>query len=378
MDLDWTSEQDMLRDSAAKFFANECPYDRVKEIEETEEGYDPKLWQQVIELGWPGLPFPEEYGGYGMQFLDLIIILEEMGKAVFPSPFFSTVVQCGLTIMEAGTEDQKKELIAQISEGSLTMALAQFEEEASYNVKNIGMTAEAREDDFLLNGTKLFVVDANIADKLLVAANAGDQGLSLFPVDAKAPGISITKMPTIGKDNTCEVIFKDVKVPKGDILGTPGNAGEALEKMHVKAAIAKSAEMVGGARVCIDITADYAKQREQYGKPIGGYQAIQHYMANMLLAYDTSSNYLYRVACMVDEGEDYTTEASALKAHCNENFYYCSERAVQIHGGIGTTREADVGLFYRRSKTYESAFGGTSLHYENVADKLFTEGITVI
>jgi alkylation response protein AidB-like acyl-CoA dehydrogenase len=378
MDLEWTSEQDILRDSAAKFFANECPYDRVKELEETEEGYDPKLWQQVIELGWTGLPFPEEYGGYGLQFLDLIIILEEMGKAVFPSPFFSTVVQCGLTILEGGTEDQKKELLSQIAEGSVIMALAQYEEDASYRVESITMTAEAQGDGFVLNGTKLFVVDANIADKLIVAAKAGDQGLSLFLVDAKDPGISIAKMPTIGKDNTCEVVFKDVKVPKEAILGAPGSGGEALEKMHAKAAVAKAAEMVGGARVCIDITADYAKQREQYGKPIGGYQAIQHYMANMLLAYDTSFNYLYRVTCMVDEGEDFSMEASALKAHCNESFYYISERAVQIHGGIGTTREADVGLFYRRSKTYESAFGGTSHHYEKVADKLFTEGMPPI
>ncbi|MBW2622851.1 MAG: acyl-CoA/acyl-ACP dehydrogenase, partial [Deltaproteobacteria bacterium] len=265
MDLDFTSEQDMLRDSAAKFFANECPYDKVKEIEETAEGYAPELWRQVAELGWTGLLFPEEYGGYGGMFMDLVILLDEMGKAVFPSPFFSTIVQCGLIILEAGTEDQKKDLLAQISEGSLIMALAQYEEDVSFLPSSLSMTAKEDGDQFVLNGAKLFVMDANICGKLIVAARVGDQGLSFFVVDAKDPGLTITKMPTIGKDNSCEVIFKDVKVAREDILGTPGSAEEVLKVVNAKAAVAKSAEMVGGCRVSIDMTADYAKQREQYG-----------------------------------------------------------------------------------------------------------------
>jgi alkylation response protein AidB-like acyl-CoA dehydrogenase len=375
MDLDFTSEQDILRDSAAKFLTNECPYDKVKEIEETPEGYAPELWQTVTELGWTGLLFPEEYGGYGGTFMDLIILEEEMGKAVFPSPFFSTVVQCGLIILEAGTEDQKKDLLARISEGSLIMALAQYEEDVSFLPGSLSMTAQADGGQFVLNGAKLFVMDANICDKLIVVAKAGEQGLSFFVVDAKDPGLTITKMPTIGKDNTCEVVFKDVKVASADILGTPGNAEEVLKVVSAKAAVAKSAEMVGGCRVSIDMTAEYAKQREQYGKPIGGYQAIQHYMANMLLAHDVVSNYLYKVACMIDEGEDFLTDAAALKACANEKFTYISERAVQIHGGIGTTREADIALFYRRAKTYDTSCGDTSYHYENVAEKLLTEGL---
>ena len=147
MDLDFTSEQEMLRDSAARFMANECPYERVKEIEESAEGYDPNLWQQVIELGWTGLLFPEEYGGYGGQFMDLVIILEQMGKAVFPSPFFSTIVQCGLTIQESGTEEQKTDLLARISEGSLIMALAQYEEDGSWEPASLSMEAEPQGED---------------------------------------------------------------------------------------------------------------------------------------------------------------------------------------------------------------------------------------
>jgi len=375
MDLDFTSEQEMLRDSAAKFFSKECQFDRVKEVEETEEGYSSELWQKVVELGWAGLIFPEEYGGYGGMFMDLIIIQEEIGKAVFLSPFFSSVIQCGLIILEGGTEKKKKDLLGQIAEGTLIMSLAHYEEESSYHIASVNMTAEIQGDEYVLNGTKMFVMDANICNKLIVVAKTGDDGLSLFLVDADDPGLTITKIPTISRDNSCEVIFKDVKVSKEDVIGSPGNGLEVLEKMYAKATIAKAAEMVGGCRVCIDITGEYAKQREQYGKPIGGYQAIQHYMANMLLAYDTSSNYLYRVACMVDEGDDFGAEASSLKACVNENFKFVSERAVQIHGGIGTTREADIALFYRRAHPYKSMCGDTAYHYEKVAEKLLTGGL---
>ena len=377
MDLDFTSEEEMLRDSAARFLSTECPYERVKEIEESAEGYDPNLWQQVIELGWTGLLFPEEYGGYGGQFMDLVIIMEEMGKMVFPSPFFSTIVQCGLAILEGGTEEQKVDLLGKISEGSLIMALAQYEDDGSWEPASLSMKADPQGDDYVLNGTKMFVMDANIADSLIVAAHAGDKGLSLFVVDTKADGITINKMPTISMDNTCEVLFADVKVSGDGVLGEPGNGIETLEKMTSKAMVAKAAQMIGGARVCIDITADYAREREQYGKPIGGYQIIQHYMANMLLAYDTTSNYLYRVTSMIDEGQAFETDALALKAAANEAFDFIAERSVQIHGGIGTTREANIGLFYRRSKSYESIVGGTAYHLEKIADKIMAEGLSV-
>ncbi|MBW2092935.1 MAG: acyl-CoA/acyl-ACP dehydrogenase, partial [Deltaproteobacteria bacterium] len=261
MNLDFTSEQEILRDSAAKFLANECPYDKVKELEETAEGYSPELWGKMAELGWLGLLFPEEYEGYGGQFIDLVIIQEEIGKAAFPSPFFSTVIQCGVIILEGGSEEQKKELLGQITEGSLIMALAQYESEGSYLSSGIKMKAEADGDHYVLNGTKMFVMDANICDKLIVAANEADKGISLFLVDAKDPGLTITKIPTIGKDNNCEVILKDVRVPQENMIGSPGDGWELLEKMNAKAAVAKAAEMVGSCKACIDITSDYAKQR---------------------------------------------------------------------------------------------------------------------
>jgi len=371
MNLDFTSEQDMLRKSVAEFLAKECPFETVKELEESAEGYSAKMWKKMAELGWMELHIPEAYGGLGDPFMDLTIICEEMGKAAFPSPFYSTVVLCGLTIMEGGSEEQKKTLLAQIASGKLIMALAQYEEEASYLPTGINMPAKRDGDGYVLSGTKMFVSDANVAGKLIVAARTGGPGeITLFLVDAKAPGITIAKMPTIAMDNTCEVVFKDVKVSKGAVIGAEGKGWDLLEKISQKAIAAKCAEMLGACRAAIDMTADYAKQRVQYEKPIGGYQAIQHYMANMLLAYDTSINYLHKVVWMIDEGMDATLEASALKAQVNEKYKFISERGVQIHGGVGTTREFNIGLFYRRAKAAEYVMGDTDYHYEKVANAL--------
>ncbi len=372
MDLSFTSEQNMLRDSAAKFLTNECPFSEVKRIEESEEGYSPGLWQQIAELGWTGLLFPEKYGGYEGQFMDLAIIQEEIGKTLLPSPFFSTIIQCGLALLEGGTEAQKEELIPQIAEGSLIMALAQYEESGSYLETGIEMEAKADGDQYVLNGIKMFVVDANIAQKLVVAART-PEGVSLFLVDTDEPGVTVTKMPTIAMDNSCEVIFKDAKAT---LLGdAPGKGWDVLESVTAKAAVARAAEMVGGCKVCIDMTAAYAKERVQYEKPIGGFQAIQHYMANMLIAYDPLSTYLYRVAYLIDEGEDFSMEASVLKAMINENYKFITDRAVQIHGGIGTTREYDIGLFFRKVKSWEFHCGDTDHHYEVVMNKLVDEGV---
>jgi alkylation response protein AidB-like acyl-CoA dehydrogenase len=292
---------------------------------------------------------------------------------VFPSPFFSTVIQCGLAVLEGGTEAQKQDLLAQITEGSLIMALAQYEEEGSYLESGLTMEAKTNGDQYVLHGTKMFVVDANIAQKLLVAARTAE-GLSLFVVDTDDPGVTIFKMPTIAMDNTCEVRFKDVKVSKENVLGTPGNGWAVLQSMTAKATVAKAAEMIGGCKVCIDMTAAYAKERVQYGKPIGGFQIIQHYMANMLMSYDTMYNYLYRVAYLIDEGEDFSLEASVLKACVNEHYKFIADRAVQIHGGIGTTRDYDVALFFRKVKSWEFVCGDTDFHYDNVMDKLI-EGV---
>ncbi|MBA3029012.1 MAG: acyl-CoA dehydrogenase [Desulfobacteraceae bacterium] len=373
MNLDFSTEQKMIKDEALKFLKKECSYDRVKELEESEPGYDPKMWKKMADLGWMALLFPKAYEGDGGQFMETALLLEAMGSMVVPSPFFSTVIQCGLILTTAGSEDQKKTLIPAIINGDLIMALAQYEESGSYAISDIAMEAKPLADGYVLNGTKLFVMNANIAHKLVVAAKTGADKVSLFLVDAKAPGVNIHKLPTIALDNNCEVIFENVSVAKASMIGDPGSAESVLRKMNALAAVAKSAEMLGGCKACIDMTVDYAKQRVQYDKPIGGFQAIQHFVANMLIDYDTNHNYLYRVIAQIDNDQEYEIDAYSLKANTNEAYKFISERGVHIHGGIGTTREANPGLFFRRVKADEVICGDTPTFLDAVFEGLMAK-----
>ncbi len=370
MNLDFTKEQNMLRKSVAEFLSKECPFDHVKELEESIEGYSPEIWKKMAELGWMEGYFPEQYGGYGDPFMDMVIIMEELGKSAMPSPFFSTVILCGQAILAGGSEAQKKDILPEIAGGNVIMTLAQYEADASYLPSGIRMPAVQAEDQYILNGIKMFVPDANIADRIIVAANLENNGITLFLVDAKAPGITCTKMPTISKDNTCEVVFKDVTVPAESMIGKPGDGWAILENISPKAVAAKSAEMLGGCHAAISMTTAYAKERQQYGKPIGGFQAIQHYMADMLLGYDTGINYLYKTAWMIDEGMDVSLQTSVLKAHVNEQYKFITGKGVHIHGGIGTTREFNIGLFYRRAKSSEYILGDTDYHHERIVQRL--------
>ncbi len=370
MDLEFNKEQQMFRKSVAEFLGKECTFDHVKELEDSEEGYSSKIWKKMAKLGWMELYFPEEYGGLEDSFLNLVIIMEEMGKKAFPSPFFSSIIQCGLMLMEGGTDKQKKDLLPKLAAGKCLIALAQCEEDASYNDTGINMSAQLTGDSCVLSGIKMFVLDANIADYLIVAAKEADAGITLFLVDTKTSGITCKKMKTIGKDNNCVVEFNDVKVPKENTIGKPGEGWKILEITAQKAVVAKCAEMMGGCAQSIEMTVTYAKQREQYGTVIGGYQIIQHYMADMKTAYDTCLYYLYKTAWMIDMNMDTTQQSSTLKAQINENYKFITEKAIQIHGGIGTTREFDIGLFYRRAKASEYVLGDTDFHHNKIAQSL--------
>jgi len=213
----------------------------------------------------------------------------------------------------------------------------------------------------------MFVMDANIADKLIVAARVADAGVTLFIVDANDPGITMRKMPVVGMDNCCEVVFNDVKASQSAIIGDVGKGWEILKKVEPKVILAKCAEMLGGCKASLDMATAYAKERVQYGKPIGGFQAIQHFMADMLIAYDTSINLFYKMVWKIEEGMDATMDIAGLKARLNEAYKFISERGVHIHGAVGTTREYNVGIFYRRAKAAEFAMGDTDYHLELVA-----------
>ena len=375
MDFGFTEEQEMLRTSARDFLTTECPTDLVKEMAEDDQGYKPDMWAKMAELGWMGLAFPEEYEGMGMTFLDLAVLLEETGRAVLPGPFFSSVVEAGFAVLEAGSEEQKKEILARISTGEAIATLAVTEPSASYEPSAITVTAKAEGDGYVINGTKLFVDNAHIADYIIVAARTKEggkpeEGITLFVVEGKAPGITTTLLKTISGSKQCEVIFDKVKVPKSSVLGDVDKGWAAVEKVIEKAAVAKCAEMVGGAQAALDMSVAYAKERVQFGKPIGAFQAIQHHCANMLIDVDSSRFLTYQAAWKVSEGMEATMEVSMAKAWVNEAYRRVTQLGHQIHGGIGFCMDHDMPLYFKAAKTGESLFGTSDWHREKVAQEL--------
>ncbi len=375
MDLDLTEEQEMLRTSARDFLTKECPKTLVRQLEEDEKGYSPELWRKMAELGWMGLVLPEKYNGMGMGFMELVILLQEMGRNILPGPFFSTVVLGSMTILSAGTEKQKEQYLPRIASGKMILTMALTEPSARYDAAGVETKAAARDHDFVINGTKLFVENAHIADHLVCVTRtkqgtAPEKGISLFIVDAKTPGIKCEVMPTIGADKLCEVVFKDVRVPRDNMLGDLDKGWPIVAKTLEHAAIAKCAEMVGGAEASLDMTLDYVKQRVQYNRPIGSFQVIQHYCANMWTNVATSRNLLYKTAWKLGENLATPGDVAATKAWINQAYNFVTERAIQCHGAIGLTRDHDIGLYYRRAKAGELAFGDTDFQRELVAQQM--------
>ena len=375
MDLGFSEEQEMLRNSARDFFLNELPKDVVKEMATDEKGYVPDLWKKMAELGWMGLVIPEEYDGMGMSYLDLVVLLEEMGRACLTGPYFSTVVLGGYTIMEAGSEEQKKELLTKIANGEIILALALTEPSAKYEASAIAVSAKAQGDDYVIDGTKLFVENAHIADYLIVAARTkeggnAEDGISLFLVDAKSPGISTTVLKTMAGDKQCEVIFDKVKVPKKNLLGGLDKGWPVMEKMLEKATVGLCAQMVGGAQMALEMSVTYAKERVQFGRPIGSFQAIQHYCANMVTDVDGSKFVTYEAAWKLSEGLDASMEVSMAKAWTSEAYRRVTLLGHQIHGGIGFCIDHDMPLYFKRAKAAEPTFGDPDWHREKVAQEL--------
>ena len=375
MDLALSEEQEMLKTMARDFLTDKLPKTVVKEIEESEEGYSPELWKEVAGLGWMGLAFPEKYGGSDMSFLDLAILLEEMGRACLPGPYFSTVVLGGLSILDIGSEEQKQEYLPKIANGEAIFTLALTEPSARYDAGGIETQATADKDDYIINGTKLFVPDANVADYMLVVARTeakskAEEGITIFIVDAKSPGISHTVLKTIANDKLCEVVFDQLKVPKENILGELNQGWKEVQKIIQRAAVAKCCEMVGCIQQALDMTVDYAKERKQYDRPIGSFQVIQHYCADMATDVDGTRLSTYQAAWMLSEGLPCTQEVAIAKAWAGEACQRVMALAHQIHGAIGVTIDHDLQYYTRRAKAAEVSFGDASFYREIVAQEM--------
>ena len=378
MDFGFSEEQDMLRQAAHDFLTEYCTSAFVRQMMEDERGYSPELWQQMAALGWLGLAFPEEYGGQGLGFVDLTVILEEMGAALLPSPFFSSVLLAGQTILLGGSEEQKKTYLPKIADGSLIATLAMTEPSGRFEAEGIEDVKAARAaDGFTISGTKLFVPDAHVADVMVVAARtkaSGDKsfGISLFLVDRDTPGISVTLLKTMDQTRKqCEVVFDNVTVGRDRLIGTVDTGWPVLSKVLHICTAALCAEMVGGAQRVLDISVAYAKERVQFGRPIGSFQAIKHKCAEMMLQVESAKSAAYHAAWAVDEDvPEAPLAVSMAKAYCSDAYRYTAGEGIQVHGGIGFTWEHDMHLYFKRAKYAEFTFGDATYHRELVAQEI--------
>ncbi|MDH4268811.1 MAG: acyl-CoA/acyl-ACP dehydrogenase [Dehalococcoidia bacterium] len=372
MDFSFTEEQDMLRISARDFLAKECPKAKVREMAKDERGYDVQMWHSMAELGWMGLVFPEEYGGMAASFMDLVILMEEMGRNILPGPFFSTIALCALPLLEYGNSEQKTEFLPQIAKGGAIWTFALAESSGKYKASEVRLRAVLRGTNYVLEGHKLFVTDAHVADYILVVGRTGDgerpeDGITLFMVDARGPNVKMETIPTIGGDRQFKVSFDGATVPEDNILGTIGKGWDIVDFILQRAAVLKCAEMSGACQAVLDMTSSYAKERIQFDRPIGSFQAIQHKLADMLIDVEAVQYLLYQAAWGIGVGSPSPWQISAAKAKANEAYQRICIEAIAAHGAIGYTMDHDIGLYYRRVKAAEFAAGDTDLHREVIA-----------
>jgi alkylation response protein AidB-like acyl-CoA dehydrogenase len=372
-----SDEQEMLRATARRFLEEKAPSSEVRRLMEIGEGFDPDLWDAIAEQGWQSMALPEEYQGFGASFLETAILMEEMGRALFPAPYLSTVVLGADLILGAGSPAQKRELLPSIASGRRRVALAHLEEHGRWGPSGIGMTEVRDGGDLVLTGVKRFVLDGHTADTLIVvtreAGSEASRGVSLVVVDAEAPGVRRRRLETLDMTRPqAELVFDGVRVPASAVLGEAGEGWAGLERTLTRAAAALAFEQVGGAERCLEMAVDYARLRMQFGRPIGSFQAVKHRCADMLVRVESarSSALAAGRAIAVDDRDELDLAAPIAKAHCSEAFTFCAAENIQVHGGIGFTWEHDAHLYFRRAKTDELLFGSPARHRAILAERL--------
>ena len=367
MDFDLSKPQKLLKDSAREFLARECPHARVRELMETETAHDDKLWQSIADQGWTGLVIPEEHGGLGLGMVELAVVAEEMGRACLPGAFISTLTAAAL-IERAGSAEQRAKYLEPLAAGELKATVAFLEDGASWDVDAVKLRAEREGGNFSITGRKLFVPDAGVADLLICVARDGESP-ALLPVERGASGLEVKPMPSMdGTRKVYELSFGGVTVSEADALGADGDARGALNGALEVGCVALCAEMVGGMQWLLETTVEYAKTRQQFGRAIGSFQAVQHQCSDMLLMTESARSAAYYAAWALTEGDANANAAvSIAKAYCSDAYREVGNRAVQVHGGIGFTWEHDIHLYYRRSKSSETLFGDATFHRERIA-----------
>jgi alkylation response protein AidB-like acyl-CoA dehydrogenase len=365
MNFGFTEEQDMLRAAARRFLDAECPPAFVRRMMADPAGHAPALWSRIVELGWTALIVPEADGGLGGSFVDFLVVLEETGRALLPGPFLATVT-AATALVDGDAPAVRAELLPRLARGDALLALAVAEESGRFAPE---LPAIAADGGFVLRGTKHFVMDAHVADHLVVTARASD-GVIVVLVDARAPGVAIA--PVRGVDATRRiqrVRFDDVSVPRARVLG-----GAALLQRTLEVATAAIvAEMVGTAQQALDRTVAYVKERVQFGRPVGSFQAVKHQCVDMLAQIENARSLAYYAAWAVAERAPEARQAVAMaKAYASDMVKDVTSRAIQLHGGIGFTWEHDIHLFHRRALAQEATFGSAPAHRAVVAEALPT------
>ncbi len=369
MNFAFSEEQEELRKIVKQFLTTKSPEAEVRRLMETEEGYDQAVWTQMAEqMGLQGLIIPEEFGGSGYSYVELIVVLEEMGRRLLAAPYFSTVVLAANTLLHSGDDAAKKDLLPGIASGETKATLAFTEENGRWDEEGITVQASSSGDGWTISGTKMFVLDGHVADLILVAART-DAGVSLFHLPADASGLTRTPLSTM--DQTRKQAKLEFADTPATLIGTDGGGWEVLERVLDLTSVALAAEQVGGAQECLEMAVQYAKDRVQFGRPIGSFQAIKHKCADMLLEVESAKSAAYYAGwCAAELNDELPTVASLAKAYCSEAYFHTTAENIQIHGGIGFTWEHPAHLYFKRAKSSELLFGDPSYHRELLAQRL--------
>jgi alkylation response protein AidB-like acyl-CoA dehydrogenase len=378
MDITLSKTQQNIAQEARRFLKKECPPEYVQEMFMDERGFSDDLWKKMTEMDWMALRIPEAYGGMGMEQIDMSLLLEEMGRTVVPGPFFSTVVLAGETIMAAGTDAQKKKYLGAIADGNARATLALHEPDGGSDPGFIHMPATRDGDDFIIDGTKLYVPDAHVADFIVMPVRTETTGkpedsISLFILSAQERGITISPLPTMdGTRKLSAVTCDNVRLNKESILGEIDKGWQPLFQALQRAQVGLCAEAVGGAQKAMEIATDYAKVRVQYDQPIGSFQAIKHICAQMFTEAESSRSMLYWASWAQDYGDENEAAiaASSAKSYCTDAFTKIAAKGIQVLGGTGFTMENEMHLYLKRAKANQAALGTPVYHRERVMQLL--------
>ena len=369
MNFAFSEEQEELRKTVRAFLESKSPETAVREQMETENGFDPAVWSQMGEqMGLQGLSIPEEFGGSGFSFIELGVVLEEMGRALLCAPFFSSVVLAANALLLSGDDAAKKKYLPGIAAGETIATLATTEPSGKWDEKGITTKAEGSGNDWKITGSKMFVIDGATASLIIVGARTS-KGVSLFAVDGDAKGLTRTSLSTM--DQTRKQAKLEFNATPATLIGTDGKGWDVLSQVFDLAAVALAAEQVGGAQKVLEMAVEYAKVRVQFGRPIGSFQAIKHKCADMLLEVESAkSAAYYGMWCAAEMNEELASVASLAKAYCSEAYFHAAAENIQIHGGIGFTWEHPAHLYFKRAKSSELLFGDPTYHRELLAQRI--------